>query len=248
MYHHTDCPHPPLPPLYERHARLSTATTSPCLNPENSRLARPAALGLPQRCIAEKQPRVTAFIGDLTHRPGAIHANEAGDPAHPLPLVGGVAAGTDDDALAAPQPRAGLRSPRGQAPWQLFARRPRPVQLSTSATTPGAQHRCSVRAKMRRSSSSGGIFGASRSGSGAGWRSPRDGRRPARATRRHPPAREPARAAVHRLVHRRRRARIELGQPLVRGCRIGIDLGPDAFPHAATGGGGTARSARAARR
>ncbi len=74
-------------------------------------------------------------------RPLAVERDEPGDPPHPLPLVGRVAARSDDDRARAPPPARALRSRRGRAPSRRFARRGFPSAARTSVDDPALEHR-----------------------------------------------------------------------------------------------------------
>ena len=202
------------------------------------------------RSAASRSRRLTSMIAVAisSTRPGAVDRHDPGDPAHPLPLVGGVAAGADDDALARLRPRAALRSRRARGSSPPFARRrsralPAPPPRHPARTSPRCARRSAARARRAGSR-------ARRSPSGAGSCSPRGGRRRARATRPPRRARARARGAAGRWRGRPRPPADRA--PASRACAAAgsrLDLGQRSAPaRPSPGGGGTSRSASAARR
>ena len=164
-------------------SRPATATTSRMPSePPTSARTRSGVSGAPSSALSASRYSLPAarqrenVIGHLVGRTVGPHANEAGDPAHPLPLVGGELPRAGDERASA--------SSRGSSPT---SRRPmilravvesgRARARRTSSSTP-ASNIARVRRTIRRSSSVGGTSSPTIV---VGWRvSPAQSRSPRR--------------------------------------------------------------------
>ena len=187
------------------------------------------------------------LVCHLSGGPLAVERDEPGDPSHPLPLVGGVAARPDDDALERLRAARAARSRRGRAPSPPSARaapreRPAPPRRPRPRTSHPRAPGCVARGRRSRPP-------ARRSASGDASHRSTAALAPRRATGPSPPARAHGPGASDRWGEppRRMPGRARRG---VRGRRHGRRR-----PHARSAaaepdrrGGGTSRSASAARR